>query len=652
MNPVEYDYGFTLAAFMLALLCALFTVHHSETDIVRRRQRALFRVILASVTLTPLFSFISTYIELLGDAHRFFTVMYLTQLGLFVTHHAAAPFFVLYTMSLNGHIRGLKRLIQIALMIPFVLIELAVLTNPIHHGLFYYNGDLRYTRGDWMLPLYFIALFYYALGIVQMLRSRKVLRHVRWSYLLFCYLMVLTGIAIQLFYPHIRVEYFTESLMAMILMVAFERDMHTISPLTGLFNRIGFAEDIRINELAGRHYTLIAIRLRDLKDYARILGETRYRALVKSVALGLSQSRVSNLDEGAYSYDEDSLALLLYGSEAKAEKRRDEVLEKLRGSWSIPGGGAIQLQATVAEIHVPKQISDRKLIMGRLSDPEPLRPEGVTLLGTEEIEHFERAQKVEIALRRALQENRLQVWFQPIWNVHEQRFTSAEALSRLIDDELGSVPPSEFIPIAEQRGLMGQLGDFVLDKTCAMAASGVVGEGGLAYLHVNVSPYQLPGENLAERFNAILARYGIGPERLRLEITETMDVDNSALVRQSVSQLREAGFQFAMDDFGTGFSNLSSLLSGRFADIKLDRSLLLSAERDHGRQMLRSIYEMVRASGLITVQEGVETEEQLHLVEGFGCDTVQGFYFARPMPPEDFTAFLQENRTTDVPMKT
>lgn len=643
MDAVHYDSGFTLAAFMLALLCALFTVHHSETDIVRRRQRALFRVILLSVTLTPLFSFISTYIELLGDARRYFTVMYLTQLGLFFVHHAAAPFFLLYTMSLNGHIRGLKRRSLAVLLIPFALIELAVLTNPIHHKLFYYNGDLRYTRGEWMLPLYVVALFYYALGVMQMLHSRKALKHVSWVYLMFCYLMVLGGIVIQLVYSQIRVEYFTESLMAMILMVAFERDMHTINPLTGLFNRIGFAEDIRINELAGRRYTLIAIRLRDLKDYARVLSEARYRALVKTVALGMSQSRVSNLEEDAYSYDEDSLALLVYGDEMKAEKRRDEVLEKLRGSWSIPGGGAIQLQATVAVVRVPEQLRDRKLIMGRLSDPEPLRPEGVTLLGTEEIEHFERAQKVEIALRRALQEGTLQVWFQPIWNVHEQRFTSAEALSRLFDDEFGSIPPSEFIPIAEQKGLMGQLGDLVLEKTCAMAASGVVGESGLAYLHVNVSPYQLPGENLAERFSAILERYGIGPERLRLEITETMDIDASGLVRQSVAQLREAGFQFAMDDFGTGFSNLSSLLSGRFADIKLDRSLLLSAERDHGRQMLRSIYEMVRASGLITVQEGVETEEQLHLVEGFGCDTVQGFYFARPMPPEEFTAFLREN---------
>ena len=643
MNAVHYDYGFTLAAFLLALLCAIFSARHSQTDIVRSRQRALFGVILLSTTLTPLFSFISTYIELLGDARRLFSVMYLTQLGLFVTHHAAAPFFMLYTMSLTGRIRGMKQSRIVALLIPFALIELAVLTNPIHHGLFYYNGDLRYTRGPWMLPMFGISLFYYALGVVQMLHSRKAMKNVSWGYLLCCYLMVFGGVIIQLLYPQIRVEYFTESLMAMISMVAFERDMHTISPMTGLFNRIGFSEDIRINELAGRHYTLIAIRLRDLKDYADILSEGRYRALVRSVAVGLCQSAIDNLDEDAYSYNEDSIALLIYGSDKKAERRRDEILEKLRGSWSVPGGEPIQLQATVAMIRVPEQLSDRRLIMARLTDPEPFQPQGVTLLGPEEIEHFERSQKVEEALRNALREGSLQVWFQPIWNIHEQRFTTAEALSRLIDPELGNIPPSEFIPIAEQKGLMGSLGDLVLDKTCAMAATDLISENALAYLHVNVSPYQLPGENLAEHFMAILDRHGIGPERLRLEITETMDVDGSGLVRQSVARLREAGFVFAMDDFGTGFSNLKSLLSGRFADIKLDRSLLLSAEDTHGLQMLRNIYEMVRVSGLKTVQEGVETEEQLHMVEGFGCDTVQGFYFARPMPPKEFEAFIRAN---------
>lgn len=645
MDAVQYDYGFTLAAFLLALLCALFAAQHSETDIVRKRQRILFRVILLSATLTPLFSFISTCIELLGDARRYFSLMYLTQLGLFIAHHAEAPFFLLYTMSLNGHIRGRKQSFIVALLIPFVLIELAVLTNPIHHGLFYYNSDLRYTRGGLMLPTFGISLFYYALGVVQMLHSRKALKHVSWIYLLSCYLMVVIGILIQLLYPQIRVEYFTESLMGMILMVTFERDMHSIDPQTGLFNRIGFSEDIRINEISGRPYSLIAVRLLDLKDYSRILGEGRYRSLVKSVAQGLSQSAIGNLDEDEYSYDEDSLGLLVYGSNSKEERRRDEVLAKLRGSWRVPGGESIQLKATVSMIHVPQQLSDRKLIMARLSDPEPMHSDGVTLLGSEELEHFERAQKVEMALRRALQDDSLQVWFQPIWSIREQRFTTAEALCRLIDPELGNVPPSEFIPIAEQKGLMGALGDLVLDKTCAMAATDIVGGNGLYYLHVNVSPYQLPGEKLAERFQAILDKHGIGPERLRLEITETMDVDESGLVRQSVALLREAGFVFAMDDFGTGFSNLKSLLSGRFADIKLDRALLLSAEDEQGRQMLRNIYEMVRVSGLRTVQEGVETEDQLHMVENFGCDTVQGFYFARPMPPEQFLAFIRERQS-------
>ncbi|MCB2054579.1 MAG: EAL domain-containing protein [Geminicoccaceae bacterium] len=247
-------------------------------------------------------------------------------------------------------------------------------------------------------------------------------------------------------------------------------------------------------------------------------------------------------------------------------------------------------------------------------------------------------QQIERALRRALQTGGLEVHFQPQMRLADDRLLGAEALVRWTDPTLGKVPPDLFVPVAEEAGLILELGTWVLEEACLQASrwpNGVVA--------VNVSPAQFLHGDLLERVDAALARSGLPPERLELEITEGVLMRDETAAIADLRKLHERGIQLAIDDFGTGYSSLSYLKRFPVDKVKIDRSFVTDLEHDaDDRMIVKAIVTLGQALGLATIAEGVETRGQAEVLHRFGCDQGQGYLFGRPMPPELFGAFRDE----------
>ncbi|WP_293267433.1 EAL domain-containing protein [Neptunomonas sp.] len=251
---------------------------------------------------------------------------------------------------------------------------------------------------------------------------------------------------------------------------------------------------------------------------------------------------------------------------------------------------------------------------------------------------------IEEQLRGALDKKELKVYFQSVVDLKKRKIIGAEALLRWNNEILGRVSPDEFIPIAEQTGLIVAIGRFVLEQAVT-AASGWREQFSPNFrVAVNLSPRQFRDEGLIDYICELLARYDLPASGIELEITEGVLMTGHAMIDVALANLNKLGIGISMDDFGTGYSSLSYLRSYPFDTLKVDRSFISDISEDQADlQLVSAAIAMGHGLGLIVIAEGVETEEQYQLLLGQECDYAQGYLFGRPVPADEFEKELQLN---------
>ena len=251
-----------------------------------------------------------------------------------------------------------------------------------------------------------------------------------------------------------------------------------------------------------------------------------------------------------------------------------------------------------------------------------------------------RRKDMERDLRRALAEGGLEVYFQPITAIGSRHIVGAEALARWFNPVHGVVPPSEFIPLAESAGLIGELGAWVLRTACAQAAQW----DGLC-LAVNLSPEQVRRPGIVEQVATILRDTGLPPSRLELEITEGCLLHETPQTLATLSRLRALGVSIALDDFGTGFSSLSYLRRYPFTKLKVDRSFVASMAGDAATAaIVQAVVTLGRSLSMRVIAEGVETEAQFIMLGTMDCDEAQGYLLGRPCRGDEFDRLIARQR--------
>ncbi len=238
------------------------------------------------------------------------------------------------------------------------------------------------------------------------------------------------------------------------------------------------------------------------------------------------------------------------------------------------------------------------------------------------------AQLIKRELTRALTSQELELHYQPIVAAHGGKIVGVEALLRWTHATRGAIPPAVFVPIAEQMGLMDSLGAFVLKRALADASRWPD-----LYIAINLSPLQVRDRGIVEQVRALIAEADVAPERVVLEITEGVLIDNPEEIKERLAELRALGLRIALDDFGSGYSNLSYLQTLPFDKLKIDKGFVSAlGQSSNGGVIIQAVVALGRALGLSVLAEGVETEEQRVLLRLAGCDEMQGYRFAKPAP--------------------
>jgi len=244
-------------------------------------------------------------------------------------------------------------------------------------------------------------------------------------------------------------------------------------------------------------------------------------------------------------------------------------------------------------------------------------------------EQARKRRQVEIDLKLAIQEGQFELHYQPLFNIEKRQINGFEALIRWNHPERGRVSPLDFIPLAEETGMIVPIGEWVLKEACAQAANWPEN----IRIAVNVSPVQFRTKGLSTIVMQALAQSGLSPNRLELEVTESLLIENVEETLASLHNLRSLGVRISLDDFGTGYSSLSYLRSFPFDKIKIDRSFVVDIMSNKGSSaIIKAITGLASAFGMDTLAEGVEDDEQMDILLAHGCQSVQGFLLSKPVP--------------------
>ncbi len=434
-----------------------------------------------------------------------------------------------------------------------------------------------------------------------------------------------------------------------------ERQIHRLAyydPLTGLPNRPLFYSLLEhaLSE-AHRNHSHGAVLFLDLNRFKNIndsFGHTPADNVLREVGRRLSMSLRKEDVVCRLGGDEFVIALL----DISRREHAGHVAQKLLAAIAEPffvDKHEVMLSASIGISIFPDDGRDTETLL-KNADVAMYRAKklgsSAHLFYSHEmnLRSFEQL-KLEGGLRRALERGEFLLHYQPQLDLDSNRITGAEALLRWNHPERGMIAPSDFIPVAEETGLIIPIGAWVIDAACRQIRAWI--EQGLPPVRVavNLSARQF-STTLPQTVLSILARHGIPSEALELEITESMLMHNVESVVEMMSQFADAGILMSLDDFGTGYSSLSYLKRFPIDNLKIDQSFVRGIPNDADDSAIaRAIISMAKNLRLSVIAEGVETAAQMEFLRGAGCDEIQGYYFSRPLPADEFAALFARTNT-------
>lgn len=423
----------------------------------------------------------------------------------------------------------------------------------------------------------------------------------------------------------------------------------TRDPLTNLPNRLYLNERLKVliaeSNRTGMPMAVLFIDLDRFKEVNDSLGHDAGDILLKEVAVRLKDCLRPEDLVARLGGDEFVVVIRSKEGRAAAEVVVEKIVRSLAQSVDLEGhevfiGASIGICMLGEDGDTPEMLfqnADTAMYKAKAGGRNGYR------FFTPEMNQEARTRlTLENALRHAIERKEMALHYQPRLDLRTMTITGMEALLRWNHPQLGDIPPLEFIPLAEETGVITEIGEWVLREACRQNAQWVEQFGRPLRVSVNVSARQLKSPMLATKFKEVLHSTGLPASLLELELTETALMDDPEKAARTLKELKQEGIALSIDDFGTGHSSLAYLRQFPIDSVKLDRSFLIDTAADvNPFKLAASIINLVHTLNLSVVAEGVETEETLHFLKSSACDEVQGYLVAKPMPAVEFEAFVR-----------
>ena len=632
-----YNIDFDIAALVIMVILAgyYFKLKHFPS-----RTNRIFVAMMIFAILVPLAD-IPACITIEQQAGRFATILANTLY--YISKMTAFYLFMMYVIyQLDMDAPETKRQ-KIWVTVPYAAMMLITLTNPVTGLLFTYDGA-EYHSGLLRRTYYAVCVFFFLIAVVYIFINKRLFRkRTRLITYMICAVNVLPNF-VQYLVPRLMLAGISLAVTILLLVLTMEGQDNFLDPVSGMMKR-GYLEAGWERLIYNRiPFSMVMVKIADYDMLEATYGIASAEALSGKLA-----SHLREYAAPGYSFrtGEDHFVLLIRKtSHPDTEALKKHLLETLGNEMDL---GEIELgyDLYISSVDCPKDAPDIESLKAYRSHFETaaFKKSGIVNLADFNVQNQMRFKQVEKAIESAIENDSFELYYQPICRADNREYISAEALIRLKDPELGFIPPSEFIPIAEETGHILKIGAIVLDKVCRFVAEHDMEKLGLKYIEFNLSTIQCLQGNFSRTIENALKRYDVSPKYLAAEITETASNSAPVIFTSNLEYLSRRGFLLALDDFGSGYSNLQRLVTSKFGIIKFDRDMTARLTKDEDlRKVCRIMVNMLHSMGSRIVSEGVETAEQYEFLRGLGCEYIQGWYFSKALPEQDFVKFIEKNR--------
>ena len=526
--------------------------------------------------------------------------------------------------------------------IPFVAEVILIFTTPLTKGIFYFDANLVYHHGILYNLLYVLSLFYLVLCVLIIIRDHIFLSKSQILTIIFYTIAMFVTVYLQSVFPKLLIINFISAISLLLTYLSLENPANYTDKEMGIFNRRAFLIIANQKINSGKSIRIIGFQIAGLKYLNETIGLQRKSQLLQNISDLLIVACGNN---PLYRLSESKVAVIINDD----EKKEKHIIDRIKIAFAEPfrvDDFSLSMGVRITTLVCPEQAKDVDnaidLIENMLQNLAE-KENGTTAPADKDLlEKISREHTIAVILKTALKNKEFFVVYQPIYCVEKNEYTTAEALVRLKHKDFGFIRPDEFIPIAERCGLILEIGEFVFNSVCEFILHEKIWEKGIEYIHVNLSVIQCMQEKLHQQLFKIMDSCGLDYKYINLEVTETSAIASSEILKSNMTKLIEKNVNFSLDDFGTGFSNMSTLVEYPFHTIKLDKSIIDSAFRDEkARIILLNTIKMVKELKMQIVAEGVETEEQAHDLKEMGCDYIQGFFYSKPIGQEEFLELLK-----------
>ena len=631
-----YNADFLIAAVVILLLVLRNFLDQKRAEDLNSRVFLFFAVI---GILDVIAELVSNYYITSGDGD--FGLAAVVTTTIFYLFQALLPYALLcYIMTLHDNkLISVKKMLLAGLAT--ILLASIVLTNPFTEKLFYFDVSAGYVEGPWYRLMYYSALFHLAVILILVTSWRKEFGPQKTKVILVILILYGCGGVIQLLHYPLLMIGFGMSLGILALFLTINNPNANRDSLTGVYNHLYLTR--RSDELiaAGKSFHIITIYLYQLKHINKVAGVEGGDYILQLTAKKLEElcgSRVFRITGKRF--------LVLTMSLQECEyyitqiKKRFETDMQLDADSSKPATPVIlsgivhgqKLGTSGLMLEYEEYLESLSLQNGMI---EVIQDDQQTMDG------FLYNKKVEQYLHTAIAQDLFEVYYQPVYSTEKNDFVTLEALSRLHHPELGWIAPDVFIQIAEKNHMIEQITDLQFKRICMFINEHRDLMKKLFNIKVNLSSLDLMRSDCSSHFIRMMDDMDIHHDWIQFEITETVATEYNAGLGMVVDGFMAAGVRLCLDDFGSGYANLNTVMRLPFSAIKIDRTLLFDICNDKKRAMFyQSIVETFHRMGYSIVTEGVETEEEMSLLSSWGVDMIQGYYFSRPLPVDELLKLL------------
>ena len=572
------------------------------------------------------------------------TALYIGHFGYLLTHVLSAPLYLLFLISLTDTWHKLRKniILQVLLLLPLVAMVGMLIANVSNHFIFSVEGG--YRRGPLFNLMYIGTVIYVIVAIVYIVRYRSLLGRTKIITTSTFMPVELAAMVVQMVHPVYRLEMFGGAIGLFIVSVGIQRPEDYIDSFTQLTKYSAYVHDMKRAAYNDKHVNIIMLNLGKFQSIQAMVGFDSAMQTLQEVANKIREvNKKMHGHADMYYLDNGRFRMVFWGKNYdKAEGVAEALNQELKEGTSINGLN-LHLTPYIVLARYPEELTDFRMLMSFGADFHRKHHYTGRIMRAGEMydqKQLDIQNNIDRIIEQALENGRFEVYYQPIYSIPKGKFISAEALIRLFDPEHGFISPEFLITAAEQNGTIHRIGELVFEKVCRFIASDEFKKLDLEYIEVNLSVAQVMSSDLPDKYLAIMEKFNVSPDKINLEITETAAAYEQKVMTDNLDLLSQVGISFSLDDYGTGYSNIQRVIQLPLKIIKIDKSFANEKNNQKLWIFLKNTVKMLKDMNMEIVIEGVETKEMLDVFSDLQCDFVQGYFFSKPVPKNDFVEFI------------